>query len=35
LFDEQTLKEEIFNKRAEQLSIADFAGLTFKMKPAG
>jgi 16S rRNA (adenine1518-N6/adenine1519-N6)-dimethyltransferase len=32
LFDEETLRNEIFNKRAEQLSIEDFAGLTFKMK---
>ena len=32
LFDEETLKDEIFNKRAEQLSIDNFAALTFKMK---
>ena len=32
LFDEMVLKEEVFNKRAEQLSIEDFAALTFKMK---
>ncbi len=32
LFDEETLKENIFNKRAEQLSIQDFAALTFRMK---
>lgn len=32
LFDEETLKEEIFSKRAEALSIDDFAALTFKMK---
>lgn len=32
LFDEITLKDDIFNKRAEQLSIEDFATLTFKMK---
>lgn len=31
LFDEETLKDEIFNKRAEQLSIQDFAALTFRM----
>ena len=31
LFDAEFLKDEIFNKRAEQLSIADFAALTFKM----
>ena len=32
LFDETVLQDEIFNKRAEQLSIADFAALTFRMK---
>ncbi|SDD92609.1 16S rRNA (adenine(1518)-N(6)/adenine(1519)-N(6))-dimethyltransferase RsmA [Niabella drilacis] len=32
LFDEATLKDDIFNKRAEQLSVSDFAGLSFKMK---
>ena len=32
LFDDTTLQDEIFNKRAEQLSIEDFAALTFKMK---
>lgn len=32
LFDEITLQEEIFNKRAEQLAIEQFAALTFKMK---
>lgn len=32
LFEEAILKEDIFNKRAEQLSIEDFAALTFKMK---
>ena len=32
LFDENVLKDEIFNKRAEQLSIKDFAQLTFSMK---
>jgi 16S rRNA (adenine1518-N6/adenine1519-N6)-dimethyltransferase len=32
LFDEATLQNEIFNKRAEQLSIEDFGALTFKMK---
>jgi len=32
LFDENVLKDEIFNKRAEQLSINDFAQLTFNMK---
>jgi len=31
LFDEETLKDDIFNKRAEQLSIDDFAALTFRM----
>jgi len=32
LFDETVLKEELFNKRAEQLSVADFAALTFRMR---
>ena len=32
LFTEDVLKDEIFNKRAEQLSIEDFAALTFKMQ---
>jgi 16S rRNA (adenine1518-N6/adenine1519-N6)-dimethyltransferase len=32
LFDEKMLKEDIFNKRAEQLTIEDFAALTYKMK---
>ncbi|MBS1627823.1 MAG: ribosomal RNA small subunit methyltransferase A [Bacteroidetes bacterium] len=32
LFDTDFLQNEIFNKRAEQLSIEDFAALTFKMK---
>lgn len=31
-FDVADLQDEIFNKRAEQLSIADFAALTFRMK---
>lgn len=31
LFTDEVLTEEIFNKRAEQLSIDDFAALTFKM----
>jgi len=31
LFDEQTLMENIFDKRAEQLSIDNFAELSFKM----
>ena len=31
LFDEKILQDEIFNKRAEQLTVADFAQLTFKM----
>jgi 16S rRNA (adenine1518-N6/adenine1519-N6)-dimethyltransferase len=31
LFSEEVLKDEIFNKRAEQLSIHDFARLSFKM----
>jgi 16S rRNA (adenine1518-N6/adenine1519-N6)-dimethyltransferase len=32
LFDEIILHEGIFNKRAEQLSVEDFAALTFKMR---
>ena len=32
LFNETTLKEEIFNKRAEQLSVYQFGQLSFKMK---
>lgn len=32
MFDADVLKEDIFTKRAEQLSIQDFADLTFKMK---
>lgn len=32
LFDPELLKDDIFNKRAEQLSVADFARLSFKMK---
>ena len=32
LFDEAALQDEVFNKRAEQLSVADFARLTWKMR---
>lgn len=32
IFWEDVLTEDIFNKRAEQLSVKDFAALTFKMK---
>lgn len=32
MFDTATLQEAIFTKRAEQLSVADFAALTYKMK---
>ena len=32
LFNEDFLQDEIFDKRAEQLSVDDFAALTFKMK---
>ncbi len=32
LFETEILKEEIFTKRAEQLSIEDFAALTYRMK---
>ena len=32
LFDEQTIAQNIFDKRAEQLTIDNFAALTFKMR---
>jgi len=32
LFDEGILEQDIFNKRAEQLSVEDFAALSFEMK---
>jgi 16S rRNA (adenine1518-N6/adenine1519-N6)-dimethyltransferase len=32
LFDQGTLQDEVFNKRAEQLTIDDFAALTHRMK---
>jgi len=32
LFDQTTLKDDLFNKRAEQLSVQQFAELTFAMK---
>jgi 16S rRNA (adenine1518-N6/adenine1519-N6)-dimethyltransferase len=32
LFDESVLAEELFNKRAEQLSVAEFGVLTFRMR---
>ena len=32
LFDEDVLRDDIFNKRAEQLALTDFARLTFLMK---
>jgi 16S rRNA (adenine1518-N6/adenine1519-N6)-dimethyltransferase len=32
LFDATTLQDDIFSKRAEQLSVADFAALTFRMR---
>ncbi|MBC7829261.1 MAG: ribosomal RNA small subunit methyltransferase A [Chitinophagaceae bacterium] len=32
LFDAEILSDPIFDKRAEQLSVADFAALTFKLK---
>ena len=31
LFNKETLQQEIFNKRAEQLKVEDFTALTFKM----
>jgi 16S rRNA (adenine1518-N6/adenine1519-N6)-dimethyltransferase len=32
LFDEEVLKDELFNKRAEQLTVEQFAALTFQMR---
>jgi 16S rRNA (adenine1518-N6/adenine1519-N6)-dimethyltransferase len=32
VFSAEVLQDEIFNKRAEQLSIEDFAALTFRMQ---
>jgi len=32
LFDAATLQDELFNRRAEQLSVAEFAALTWKIK---
>ena len=32
LFDDALLQDDIFNERAEQLAVKDFAALTFKMK---
>jgi 16S rRNA (adenine1518-N6/adenine1519-N6)-dimethyltransferase len=32
LFDAAILKDELFNKRAEQLTVKQFADLTFKMR---
>ena len=32
LFETETLEDNIFDKRAEQLSVKQFAALTFKMK---
>lgn len=32
LFDQTILKDELFDKRAERLSVSDFADLTFRMK---
>ncbi|MGZ4020978.1 MAG: 16S rRNA (adenine(1518)-N(6)/adenine(1519)-N(6))-dimethyltransferase RsmA [Flavisolibacter sp.] len=32
LFDSEVLKQDLFNKRAEQLRVADFAQLSFEMK---
>ena len=33
LFDEAILKDPVFDRRAEQLTIDEFAGLTWKMRP--
>jgi 16S rRNA (adenine1518-N6/adenine1519-N6)-dimethyltransferase len=32
IFDADVLKDELFNKRAEQLTVEDFAALTFRMR---
>ena len=32
LFDEELLKDDFFQKRAEVISVEDFAALTFKLK---
>ena len=32
LFDAATLQDELFNKRAEQLTVQQFGDLTFKMR---
>jgi 16S rRNA (adenine1518-N6/adenine1519-N6)-dimethyltransferase len=32
LFDDDFLKDDLFNKRAEQLTIEQFASLTFQMR---
>ncbi len=32
LFDDDFLQDELFNKRAEQLTIEQFAALTFQMR---
>ena len=35
LFDAATLQDELFNRRAEQLSVAEFAELTWRMRASG
>src|ERR1700748_2792338 len=35
LFDETALQDPFFNQRAEQLTVEEFAGLTWKMRPIG
>jgi 16S rRNA (adenine1518-N6/adenine1519-N6)-dimethyltransferase len=32
LFDEEVLRDQLFGQRAEQLTVADFARLTWKMR---
>jgi 16S rRNA (adenine1518-N6/adenine1519-N6)-dimethyltransferase len=32
LFEPEVLQEDLFNKRPEQLSVHDFAALTFRMR---
>jgi len=33
LFDAEVLLDPLFGQRAEQLTVRDFAGLTWRMKP--
>jgi 16S rRNA (adenine1518-N6/adenine1519-N6)-dimethyltransferase len=35
LFTEEVLREELFSRRAEELTVAEFAGLTWRMTVDG